>query len=106
MIGIDLFSGAGGMSLGAKLAGVDVQLAVENDPHAAKTYKHNHPTTKIYRGDVRRLSKRYLKPWLKKHNDLVVFGGPPCQGFSWSNARTRNTGNNANWLFREFVRVV
>lgn len=42
-IGVDLFAGAGGMSLGASMAGVDVRLAVEIDVNAAATYKHNHP---------------------------------------------------------------
>ena len=37
-VGVDLFAGAGGMSLGAQIAGVDVALAIENDPHAAATY--------------------------------------------------------------------
>ena len=36
----------------------------------------------------------------------VVFGGPPCQGFSYSNTRTREADNESNWLFEEFVRVV
>jgi hypothetical protein len=36
----------------------------------------------------------------------IVFGGPPCQGFSYSNLRTRSADNPENWLFMEFVRVV
>ncbi len=47
MIGIDLFAGAGGMSLGAIAAGVNVALAVECDPDAAVTYSHNHPDTPV-----------------------------------------------------------
>ncbi len=43
MIGVDLFCGAGGMTLGAKMAGIDVMFAVEADPHAATTYAANHP---------------------------------------------------------------
>ena len=94
------------MSLGAALAGIDVQFAVEIDKFAAKTYSANHPKTILHHGDVRAVSRRTLRPWLTKNSDLVVFGGPPCQGFSWSNARTRNTRNGANWLFEEFVRLV
>ena len=37
---------------------------------------------------------------------LVVFGGPPCRGFSYSNSRSRSPSNPDNWLFREFLRVV
>lgn len=47
MIGIDLFSGAGGLSLGAEMAGVNVAIAVESDPYAAQTYRVNHPRTML-----------------------------------------------------------
>ena len=106
LIGIDLFAGAGGMSLGAKAAGIDVQLAVESDPYAAQTYAANHRTTSLFASDIRTLNSTDLAPWKALADRLVVFGGPPCQGFSWSNLRTRNATNEKNWLFREFLRVV
>lgn len=106
MIGIDLFAGAGGMSLGASDAGIDVRFAVEMDRHAARTYALNHPTTALVNDDIRKVSNAQLKEWSRLKRKLVVFGGPPCQGFSWSNARTRNTQNDSNWLFKEFLRVV
>lgn len=106
LIGIDLFAGAGGMSLGASHAGVDVDLAVESDRHAAETYTANHPSTQLFAEDIRTLQYLNLAPWKAVSDRLIVFGGPPCQGFSWSNLRTRNIANEANWLFREFVRVV
>lgn len=103
MIGIDLFSGAGGMSLGAKLAGVDVQIVVEADPYAAATYLHNHkPKLGLYQGDIRQFSKTDLNA---KKIPTIVFGGPPCQGFSTSNQKNRNKENGNNWLFEEFIRV-
>ena len=52
IIGIDLFSGAGGLSLGAEMAGIDVRIAVESDPFAAKTYKLNHPKTVVLNKDI------------------------------------------------------
>lgn len=104
MIGIDLFSGAGGMSLGARLAGVDVQVAVEADPHAAKTYLHNHwPKYGLFADDIRKFKKIDID---RKDVPTVVFGGPPCQGFSTSNQKTRSAKNENNWLFKEFFRVV
>ena len=106
MIGIDLFAGAGGMSLGAFKAGIKVEFAVELDKFAAKTYGRNHPRSVLHQGDIRAITKQKLQPWLNRSDQVVVFGGPPCQGFSWSNARTRNTANRANWLFMEFIRVV
>ncbi len=107
MIGIDLFSGAGGMSLGAIQAGVDVVLAVEVDPHAAQTYTANHPETTMLNDDIRKMSREKLDKGLARQDvGTVVFGGAPCQGFSYSNLRTRSSHNPENWLFLEFVRVV
>lgn len=105
MIGIDLFSGAGGMSLGARMAGIDVQVVVEADKYAADTYLHNHkPKYGVFADDIRKFTPFDLGK--SRKNGLVVFGGPPCQGFSTSNQRTRTVENDNNWLFREFVRVV
>ena len=106
MIGIDLFAGAGGMSLGAQMAGISVEFAVELDKFAARTYTRNHPNADLRNVDIRSVTKKTLEAWLFRRDDLIVFGGPPCQGFSWSNARTRNTANDANWLFKEYLRVV
>jgi DNA (cytosine-5)-methyltransferase 1 len=106
MVGIDLFSGAGGMSLGAISAGVDIALAVEADPHAATTYAHNHPSTALFPKDVRLLKRGRIAAINRKGRDSVVFGGPPCQGFSYSNQRTRSSENPNNWLFLEFMRIV
>ena len=106
LIGIDLFSGAGGMSLGARRAGLTVGLAVENDPIAARTYRSNHSDTKLLTCDIRKVDHRHLAPWLRFARRLIVFAGPPCQGFSWSNSRTRNASNPTNWLFEESVRII
>ena len=99
---VDIFSGAGGMSLGAINAGIKVELAVEADKHAADTYAHNHPRTKVFADDIRKLDKKNLKI---SGEQTILFGGPPCQGFSTSNQKTRNKENKDNWLFREFVRI-
>ncbi|MGN6552294.1 MAG: DNA cytosine methyltransferase, partial [Verrucomicrobiota bacterium] len=102
MIGVDLFCGAGGMSLGAKMAGINMVFAVEAEPHAAETYSANHPEVNLYRKDIRKLREIPLCPYQQQ---TVLFGGPPCQGFSTSNQRTRSRANRANWMFREFVRI-
>jgi DNA (cytosine-5)-methyltransferase 1 len=107
LIGIDLFAGAGGMSLGARQSGVEIKLCVENDPHALATYSHNQKDARIFSDDIRKLSADDILSVRKHLNDeLVVFGGPPCQGFSTSNQRTRSSDNPNNWLFQEFIRVV
>jgi DNA (cytosine-5)-methyltransferase 1 len=103
MIGVELFAGAGGMSLGATWAGVNVQFAVEIKPAACITFAKNHPSTKVISGDIRNVTKIDLS---RGDEEVVVFGGPPCQGFSTSNQRTRNRENPKNWLFLEFLRIV
>lgn len=103
MIGFDLFSGAGGMSLGAQMCGIRVTVAVEADPHAAATYVHNHPGVRMLNKDIRKIKAMEVAD----HNaqPSVLFGGPPCQGFSTSNQRTRSSANPTNWLFLEYLRL-
>jgi DNA (cytosine-5)-methyltransferase 1 len=103
MIGIDLFAGAGGMSLGALAAGIDLRIAVEANPYAAMSYAYNHRNVRLLVQDIRRLRMSDLD---LDGNGLIVFGGPPCKGFSTSNQRTRTRTNPSNWLFKEFLRVV
>lgn len=102
IIGIDLFSGAGGMSLGAELAGLHVKYAVEKDVYAAQTYQFNHPNTTMLNVDIREIT---TTPDFKD-SITVLFGGAPCQGFSSSNRRTNNRNNSENWLYKEFVRIL
>ena len=101
-VGVDLFAGAGGLTLGAKLAGVEVLQSVENDPSAVETYRHNHPEIDLFDESVRRYKSL---PKTSRGDVRVLFGGAPCQGFSTSNQRTRSASNRNNWLFSEFLRV-
>lgn len=104
IIGVDLFAGAGGMSLGAIESGIEVKFAVENDLHACTTYHHNLPKTILFDKDIRLLAKIPFK--IPSKANIILFGGPPCQGFSTSNQKTRNQKNDNNWLFEEFIRVI
>ncbi len=101
MIGIDLFSGAGGMSVGATQCGVEVLISIEKDRYACETYQKNHPDTNCLNTDIREVKKL---PKLPCDKEIILFGGPPCQGFSTSNQRTRNRENPNNWLFQEVIR--
>lgn len=103
VVGIDLFAGAGGMTLGAVQAGIEVIYAVEKCRHAATTYQLNFPEIPVYQGDIRTVRSLPRAPRLAR---TVLFGGPPCQGFSTSNQKTRNSLNPSNWLFREYIRLV
>lgn len=106
LYGIDIFSGAGGLSLGAEMAGASIMFAVEKDKNAAETYRYNHKNTPIICGDIHNVDPlQYVTP-IGANDQLIVFGGPPCQGFSTSNTVTRNMQNPNNSLFEEFVRFV
>ena len=73
---ISLFSGAGGMDIGFASAGFEVSFANDLDADACKTYAQN--IGPIYPGSL----ENYL-PMLRRFRGLdLVFGGPPCQGFS------------------------
>lgn len=103
-IGIDIFSGAGGLSLGAEMAGVQVRYAVEINTSAAQTFKLNHKSATIICKDIKDVS---IADFNNIPSDVfIVMGGPPCQGFSMSNTRDRTMSNPKNHLFKEFVRIV
>ncbi|ACL61788.1 DNA cytosine methyltransferase [Methylobacterium nodulans] len=78
---IDLFCGCGGLSLGARSAGLKVTLSVDNDPILTSSYTFNHPQSRLILADVADLSGRYLRRAAGGYIDGIV-GGPPCQGFS------------------------
>ena len=94
------------MSLGARLSGITVRAAVEKFHPPAQTYIHNHPDTKLLLADVVSLSNNSVRSLCKNSRDLILFGGPPCQGFSYSNSRHRDRANRLNWLYEEFLRYV
>ena len=103
MIGIEIFSGPGGMGLGAQYAGIEVALAVEKNNYAAQTYLANHKNTTVVIDDIQNINEfRYEK----KGEQVILFGGPPCQGYSNSNRKTRSNKNPKNWLFQEFMRSI
>ena len=81
---IDLFAGAGGLSLGAARAGFNVSAAVEIDPHAMNSHRANFPNTVHIQRDIMTLTGAELLQLAGiQQDDLVgIIGGPPCQGFS------------------------
>lgn len=102
--GIDIFSGAGGLSLGAEMAGINITTAIEINPYAVKTFKRNHKGVDVLQGDIQDISPEALH--CNQKPIFIIMGGPPCQGFSMSNTRNRNMNNIKNFLFLEFVRFV
>ena len=105
-IGVDLFSGAGGMSLGFEQAGFDVVAAVEIDPVHAAVHKFNFPSCSVLAKSVTEVSGAEIRSvsGIGDRKVDVVFGGAPCQGFSMIGKRALDDPRNS--LVRDFVRVV
>ena len=101
---VDLFAGAGGLSLGFLQTGrVHIVAAAENNPNARKTYKRNHKVARLY-SDVRTIDYGELLEAVGPV-DLVI-GGPPCQGFSNANRQHTTIISMNNRLVKEYVRAI
>jgi DNA (cytosine-5)-methyltransferase 1 len=98
MRAIDLFSGAGGLSLGLQKAGWDVVAAIEVDKYAAATHHANFPKSRGMRNDVRDVD------WSAFRDIDLVAGGPPCQPFSVSGKQLGQ--EDLRDMVPEFVRIV
>ncbi|HEM4095241.1 DNA cytosine methyltransferase [Streptococcus suis] len=99
---IDLFCGAGGLSLGFEKAGFEIELAIDMWDDAIKTFNHNHKNKVAECRDIHDLSDEYLYSLQGKITGVI--GGPPCQGYS--TVGTRNVNDPRNHLYLEYCRVV
>src|SRR5213593_594086 len=102
---IDLFAGAGGLSLAALNLRVQVRAAVETDPHAVRTYTENilprsNCKTELVSSDTREVSWATLltSAQLKTGECDILLGGPPCQGFSTHRIKGAGVGDPRNKL--------
>ncbi|MBF3494957.1 DNA cytosine methyltransferase [Burkholderia pseudomallei] len=105
---MSLFSGAGGFCEGVRLAGWEVLCSVETDDHACRTYAANFPDVPLFQGDIADfLDEKSESDSKFEHlvsaNVDVVYGGPPCQGFS--QIGPRDVDDPRNVLYKHFVRV-
>ncbi|KPI48491.1 DNA methyltransferase [Clostridioides difficile] len=101
---IDLFAGAGGLSLGFEMTKKFNMVAfVEKNDNAAKTYLENHPSVKRY-CDIKKLDFQDILNSVDKID--VVIGGPPCQGFSNANRQKRKIINGNNELVKLYVDAI
>lgn len=124
-IAVDLFCGAGGMSEGILQAGFHIVFSSDKSSEVALTYKNRHEQLGLIQGknthfeqmDIRELTGDFIKEKVSnleifKDSDVVnnknwidvIFGGPPCQGFSRSGKR--DPKDPRNFLFREYLRVI
>ncbi len=103
---VSLFSGCGGFCEGIEQSGFTVRVAVEIDKFACETYRHNFPRTPLFEGDVHDFlspNSDHIAEYNLKDVDLV-FGGPPCQGFS--QIGERRLDDERNELYKQYSRVV
>jgi len=105
-IGIDLFAGAGGLSLGFEQAGFDIAGAVEIDPIHCAAHKFNFPRTAVISRTIEGLAAKEIRQILGLGARAIdcVFGGPPCQGFSMIGHRALEDPRNS--LVSDFVGLV
>ncbi len=103
---VSLFSGCGGFCEGIEQSGFELKVAVELDRFACETYRHNFPRTPLFSEDVH----KFLSPdsghreEFQLSNVDLVFGGPPCQGFSQIGARRLD--DERNELYKQYSRIV
>lgn len=99
---LDLFCGAGGLSLGFERAGFNVVKAIDIDQHAVNTYNYNRKEKVAEVKSILDIDKEYI-------NNLGpidgIIGGPPCQGFSIANGQ-RIIDDDRNKLYREYFRIL
>lgn len=101
---IDLFAGAGGLSLGfMQTQKYDIKVAFENNKNMQETYRRNHPTVDV-QGDVCSADYAAIR---EKYGEIdIVIGGPPCQGFSNANRQKNHAISKNNMLVKQYIRAV
>lgn len=100
---IDLFCGAGGLSIGIEKFNFHPILAIDKDKSAAKTYLFNRPFLKndqVLVNDIENIVNDYNIPTVP-----LVIGGPPCQGFSNAN-RQKLSDDPRNFLYKFYIEFV
>lgn len=105
-IGIDLFAGAGGLSLGFEQAGFDVAAAIEIDPIHCAVHEYNFPDSAVICASVVDLTGAEIRKRAGLGDEDIdcVFGGAPCQGFSMIGKRVLDDPRNQ--LVFHYVRIV
>lgn len=101
---VDLFAGAGGLTLGLHRAGFEALVLNDNWGPAIATLTHNFRGAVISNGDIRDLTGTDILQLSGNLQPALVVGGPPCQGFT--SAGARRASDERNTLVREFSRLI
>jgi DNA (cytosine-5)-methyltransferase 1 len=105
MNAIDLFCGVGGMSLGFKRAGFNILASFDFELRHTQTYSYNFNQANAITADIRQLDAAKIREYCKPNQQIdIVFGGPPCQGFSVAGKGMIEDERNS--LLLEFARLV
>ena len=102
---ISLFSGAGGLDVGFESAGFDIVYANEFDHDAAEAWRRNRPGKEnvMVEGDI----YDHIHELYSFQNVDVVFGGPPCQGFSVAGKMDpEDARSQLVWIFMRAVEMI
>jgi DNA (cytosine-5)-methyltransferase 1 len=113
-IAVDLFAGAGGLSLGLEQAGFEIGVAIEKAPGPAATHRFNFPYTPVISKDITGVTASEVRMavgnglesrGLGWDNEITLCaGGPPCQGYSVGGHRRADDERNV--LVHQFWRLV
>lgn len=101
---VDLFSGCGGFSLGAELAGFRSLAAIDIDPTLQSAYRRNFPRSRAIQSSVADLEACDWRQLIDTTRPDVVIGGPPCQGFSYIGKRNKDDPRNT--LLHHYYRQI
>ena len=105
---IDFFCGAGGLTHGLKLSGIDVFAGVDVDITCKQTYEYNNNSKFINKSIVETTAKEIkelFKINTKKNNYTMITGCAPCQPYSMINTR-KNKNDDRKTLLEEFSRII
>lgn len=103
---LDVFCGAGGLSLGFEKAGFHSVLGVDFNQAALDTFAKNYPNSTTLCGDlIDDEIKRQVIDFCKKNKVKGIIGGPPCQGFSLKGKKL-GLNDPRNFLFKEYLYLV
>ena len=101
---VDLFSGAGGISLGLKRANFNIVLANDIDRDFSTAHRFNHPDIPFLEKDITKFDSNVFKTFCNGHKIHLVTGGPPCQGFSMTGMR--KSTDPRNQLFKHYIKIL